>query len=210
MHGMNPMLAALLRFIESGDETGSGATPNTDTNATPTPGDDGADKAPAGDDKGEDAEEPATDDDDDNPLGEPGKKALQAEREARAEAVQRAKDAEKATTTLKNEAKALRADLDAARTEAATATTRADELERELWMYRALAEHPVPEEHRHLVKGDTAEEYLAAAESVARLSGVPGVVHTSGKSGDKKPTISSLDGGRQMFHDRHSTTSRKD
>ena len=209
MHGMNPMLAALLRFIESGDETGSGATPNTDTNATPTPGDDGADKAPAGDDKGEDAEEPATGDDDE-PLGEPGKKALQAEREARAEAVQRAKDAEKATTTLKNEAKALRADLDAARTEAATAAARADELERELWMYRALAEHPVPEEHRHLVKGDTAEDYMAAAESVARLSGVPGVVRTSGTSGDKKPNVSSLEGGRQMFHDRHSTTSRKD
>ncbi|MDO4240850.1 hypothetical protein, partial [Micrococcus sp.] len=190
---MNPAVAAVLRYIDAGAD-GEAAT------AAPTPTDHA--DSPAQPNEADAGTEATTDGDEpDEALGEPGKKALQAEREAKKVAEQSAKDAQtalaaeqQAHTTAKERVAALEADLAQVKEQAATAAA----TQRELDLMKALYEHRVPAEHRHLVKGDTAEELMAAAESIAQLAARPGVVPLSGTTGTTSPHTSSLDAGRDL------------
>lgn len=56
--------------------------------------------------------------------------------------------------------------------------------ERELWTARALAAHPhVPEDKRHLLRGDTEAEVAELAEALSAQYARPGVVPLSGTGG---------------------------
>lgn len=200
MHRNNPIVAALLCYIESGDDQGGSATDAPGT--APENGNENGQAAPETPERPEGENDESAKDSEDEPLGEGGIKALQAEREAKIAAEKRAREAEAASKSATTKITTLEKDVTDATSKAATAENRAAELERELWLYKALAEHPVPEEHRHLVKGDTADELLKAAESVSTLVGIPGVVHRSGTDGASRPAVSSLDAGRQLHRDR--------
>lgn len=175
---LNPALAATLRYIEAGaDGEAATATPTTSTGTTDT-----STQTPQG---AAGAEATTDGDQPDETLGEPGKKALQAEREAKKAAEQSAKDAQAALaaeqrqhTAAKERITALEAELATVKDQAATASTAA----RERDVLKALYEFGVPAEHRHLVKGDTAEELMDAAKSVATLAGRPDVVPQSGST----------------------------
>lgn len=137
--------------------------------------------------EGGSTEEPEAEDEDEtdnDELGGSGRKALDAERKARKTAEKKARDAER----------------------------KAVEAEQKLWFAEALVAHPVPEEYRHLVKGDTAEDLKKAAESVAALTASkPGVVRASGTNGDTSTVGTSVKSGRSLYRDQHtSKTKRKD
>lgn len=193
---MERLLLMGCRFAEG--NTGAG-TPPAEPAATPDPSKDPDPTV----DEGSGANNK------DEPLGEPGKKALDAERTARKAAEKRATEAEQraaAAEAKANPAKSTTTDGE----DPATGTPAApDDTQRELWFYKALAAHPVPEEHQHLVKGNTEEEVKAAAESVSKLSSRPGVVSTSGTTGEGSPTGTSVTTGRDLYRSRHNR-SRKD
>lgn len=136
----------------------------------------------------------------DEPLGEPGKRALERERADRKSAEDRAKTAEAELAKYRD---AEKTEVERAQGSAKDAADKLTSTERELWLYKALTDHPVPQEHRHLVRGDTEEEVKAAAESISQLSSRPGVVHESGTEGDGKPAGTSVNTGRDLFRSRH-------
>lgn len=143
---------------------------------------------------------------DEEKLGEGGKKALDSERESRKAAEKRASEAEAA---LKKYQDAEKTELQRAQESATDTATGLDKTQRELWLYKALADHPVPEEHRHLIQGNTEEEVLAAAESISQLANRPGVVKESGSNGNGGNTGSSISTGRDLFRERRNRN-RKD
>lgn len=104
---------------------------------------------------------------------------------------------------------AEKTDLERAKDSAKEAETELQTTQRELWLYKALADHPVPSEHRHLVKGDTEEDVRAAAEAISKLTRRPGVVKESGTTGDSKPSGTSVNTGRDLYRERHNHN-RKD
>lgn len=109
----------------------------------------------------------------DEPLGEPGLKALQAEREARAEAEKQAKElAEKVAAFEKAEQEKKDAELsevERARKEAAEATAELERVRLETARLGALAKYPVPEEYQDLVTGTDAETFEASAKKLHEL-----------------------------------------
>lgn len=184
------------RFVEG--NTGEGQSGDGQPQA-PTP----ADLFNKGD-KGGDlpTTKPATDKagEGDEPLGEPGKKALEVERQAKRDAEKRASDAE---AKLRQYEDANKTELERAQEAATAAATERDSALREAWLYRALVDYPVPAEHRHLITGNTAEEVMAAAESVSQLVNRPGVVKESGRSGDTSKTGSITEMRRQIAASRN-------
>lgn len=88
----------------------------------------------------------------------------------------------------------------AAEERAAEAEERAAAAEREVLRWRAIAEHHVPEEHHHLVRGDSLDDMREVAAALSQHSTIPGVVRLSGVQGDTRPDPMSwrdaLSGGR--------------
>lgn len=147
----------------------------------------------------------------DEPLGEGGMKALQAEREARAAAEAESKRLKAIVDA--SEASKL-SDIEKAQKERDEASTRASTLERENWRLAALAEHPVSKDNRDIVVGNDAESFLASAKRISELEAAAkgtaksGVVQKSGTSGgDPAPTGGSIDTGRDLYTSKHKPTS---
>lgn len=190
---LNPVISAMLRYIEAPEGTTDGAPP-----------------APEG------STRPDTQNSSDEPLGEPGKKALDAERTARKDAEDRARTAADALTEAQQQHQTTAAELETAtkriteleaetttlKEKAATAATQ----ERDLWRYRALAEHSVPKDLHDLVQGETEEQMQAAAKKLAGLS-VPDPTYEGlgGSRGLTPPTASSIEAGRDLFRSRRKT-----
>lgn len=142
----------------------------------------------------------------DEKLGEGGKKALDRERADRKVAEKRASEAEAA---LKQYQDAEKTELQRAQESASTVAADLEQTQKELWLYRALADHPIPEEHRHLVNGETEEEVREAAESISKLVHRPGVVKESGTGGGSSSAGTSVNTGRDLYRSRHNRN-RKD
>lgn len=119
----------------------------------------------------------------DDPLGEPGLKALQAEREAREKAEKELKELKeqqsKQSGTPPKEAEPA-GEKQASQPAAPDQSLAVARLE-------ALLDHPVPKEYRHLVQGDTKEEIEASAKAISELATRPGVVRESGQQGNSTP-----------------------
>lgn len=117
------------------------------------------------------------------PLGEPGLKALQAERDARAEAEKQAKElAEKLAAFEKAEQEKQDAELtelERARKDAAEANAALETARLETARLAALAKYPVPEEYQDLVTGKDAEAFEASAKKLHEL-------HAKATSGGKE------------------------
>ena len=107
----------------------------------------------------------------DAPLGEPGKKALQAERDARRQAEQQA-------AALQAQIDAINAekltDLEKAQQSAADAAARADEATREALRYRYAAKHGISDEDAALFLTGADEATISAqAERLAATLTAP-------------------------------------
>lgn len=148
---------------------------------------------------------PDGDKDPDERLGEPGLKALQSEREARAKAEKDLADARAALQQIED---AKLSDIQRAQKEAADAATTAASLRLENARLAALAEHPVPKDYQDLVTGTDAETFSASAKKVAALaaaaSGKVAPLDRIPDSGDRSKNNSvtpggSVAAGREMF-----------
>lgn len=105
------------------------------------------------------------------PLGEPGKKALQAERDAR-------KQAEQQAAALQAQIDAINAekltDLEKAQQSAADAAARADEATKEALRYRYAAKHGITDEDAALFLTGADEATISAqAERLATTLAAP-------------------------------------
>lgn len=138
-----------------------------------------------------DSDKSATDDkDDDEELGEGGKKALAAERKARAAAEKRLATLEEA------QKKADRAKLDdtaKAQAEAADAVERAEKAERRAALAEAIVKHGLSKEDIELLDGVPADQIDTRAKKLAarlKASGKPGTSggEATGSRGAQKPT----------------------
>lgn len=104
-------------------------------------------------------------------LGDPGKKALIAEREARKEAERTAAQYKK---QLDDAATAKMSDLDKAQTEAKTALERAEKAERDVLRYRIAAQHGINDSDADLFLTGSDEASMAAqAARYAELNQKP-------------------------------------
>lgn len=149
----------------------------------------------------------------DEKLGEPGLKALQAERDARAKAEKDAADAKAELQKIKD---GELSDIQRAQKERDEAASNAQKLERENWRLSALADNPVPEKYRHLVTGTDAASYAESAKAISELAAaaegkapkndpVPG----SGKRGEGSGSAAggSLAAGRELYEKKHKKNS---
>lgn len=99
-------------------------------------------------------------------LGEPGLKALQTERDARAKAE---KDLAEAKAALQKIEDAKLSDIQRAQKERDDAAAALAAAKSENARLAALAAHPVPKEYQDLVIGTDEASYLASAKKVAEL-----------------------------------------
>lgn len=143
---------------------------------------------------------------DEDKLGEPGLKALQAERDARA-AAERDRDAALAKIQKAEDEKL--SDIDKANKAAATAAADNVKLEQENLRLTAIAEHSVPKAWQHLVSGTDAASLAKSAEDVAKLvaqaegkKAAPEPVGESGTGGGTGGAGSSLAAGRERYEAR--------
>ncbi|CAH0233808.1 hypothetical protein SRABI26_02720 [Arthrobacter sp. Bi26] len=138
-----------------------------------------------------------------------GKRALQAERDARAAAEKRAADAEAKIQAAED---AKLSDIQLANKKATDAEERAAKLETANARLAALAKYPVPEKYQHLVNGTDAASFEASAKDVSELAGVQGKkrdpIHDSGdKSGDRGGAGTSVSAGRDLYASKHTKKS---
>lgn len=74
--------------------------------------------------------------------------------------------------------------------------------DREIWVLKALLQHPVAKEKHHLIAGNDEATILANAKLLSTPSApqrAPGVVPLSGTGGDLTPSGGSVAAGREMF-----------
>lgn len=141
-------------------------------------------------------------------LGEPGLKALQAEREARAKAEKDLTDARAALQKIED---AKLSDIERAQKERDEQAAENARLKSANARLAALATHPVPKDYQDLVTGTDEESYLASAKKISELyaraegkGNKPGPVHDSGsRSGESKTSGGSLSAGREAFAAKH-------
>lgn len=145
----------------------------------------------------------------DEKLGEPGIRALKAEREARDKAEKDLAEAKAALQKIEDE---KLSDIDRARKDVAEAAALTASLRLENARLAALATHPVPKDYQDLVTGTDAESFLASAKKVAALAAaatgkgnLPDPVRESGdrSSTDSTSTGGSISAGRAMFADKN-------
>ncbi|KUM34544.1 hypothetical protein [Arthrobacter sp. EpRS71] len=108
----------------------------------------------------------SADADKDGKLGEPGLKALQAERDARAKAE---KDAAEAKAELQKIKDSELSDIQRAQKERDDQAAENATLKATNARLAALAEHPVPKEYQDLVTGTDEASYLASAKKISDL-----------------------------------------
>lgn len=148
-------------------------------------------------------------------LGEGGKKALTAER-ARADKAE--KDARDLRAQLDKIAENQLSDIDRANKTASDAQAALADANTQIARLTALAKYPVPADYQDLVTGTDAESYEASAKKLhelhARAEGKapaprPDPVPGSGTRTDGNPAGNSVSAGRDLFAQRHksSTTS---
>lgn len=148
----------------------------------------------------------------DEPLGEGGLKALQAERDARALAERRAQEAE---AKVKEAEDAKLSDIEKATQAAAAAAAERDALKVSVARLTALATHPVPADYQDLVTGTDEASYLASAKKIsdlyARAEGktprVDPVPDSGNRSGDNAPAGTSVTTGRDLYKSKHNKNS---
>lgn len=137
-------------------------------------------------------------------LGEPGLRALQQERDARAAAEKRATDAEAKIQAAED---AKLSDIQRAQKERDDQAAENATLKATNARLAALAEHPVPKEYQDLVTGTDEATYLASAKKISELyaraegkAPKPDPVPGSGiRSGESKTSGGSLAAGREAF-----------
>lgn len=126
-------------------------------------------------------------------LGEPGKKALTAEREARKQAERKAAEYE---ARLKEIEDANLSELEKAQREAAEARETLARIQRDADRNRVALEKGVPSDLIEFITGDTAEDMAAKADLlVSRLNATPSAPkpdRTQGASG-KEPKTTTAD-----------------
>jgi hypothetical protein len=151
----------------------------------------------------------------DEKLGEPGLKALQAERDARTKAEKDLADARAALQKIED---AKLSDVERAQKEKAETSSENARLKLENARLAALAEHPVPKDYQDLVTGTDAESYLASAKKVAALaaaaSGKVAPLDPIPDSGDRSKSNSvtpggSVAAGREMFASKKKTSQKE-
>jgi hypothetical protein len=144
----------------------------------------------------------------DEKLGEPGLKALQAERDARAAAEKRAADAEAKIQAAED---AKLSDIQRAQKERDDQAAENAKLKAANARLAALAEHPVPKEYQDLVTGTDEASYLASAKKISELyakaegkAPKPDPVPGSGsRSGDNNAAGGSIAAGRDLYVSRN-------
>lgn len=149
----------------------------------------------------------------DEKLGEPGLKALQAERDARAAAEKRAAEAEAKIQAAED---AKLSDIQRAQKERDDAAAENAKLKATNARLAALAEYPVPKDYQDLVTGTDEASYLASAKKISELYAkaegkapkndpVPG----SGKRGEGSGNAAggSLAAGRELYEQKHKKNS---
>ncbi len=145
-------------------------------------------------------------------LGEPGLKALQAERDARAAEERRANELQAKLDQIDRD---KLSDIEKAKQEAQDKATEADNLRLENAKLRAIAKHSIPEDYQDLVHGTDADSFLASAAKVAALAakaaGVPDPtpkpdpIPDSGTGNkDKDKSGGSTAAGRDLYNSKHS------
>lgn len=146
----------------------------------------------------------------DEKLGEPGLRALQAERDARAAAEKRAADAEAKVQAAED---AKLSDIQRAQKERDDQAAENAKLKAANARLAALAEHPVPKDYQDLVTGTDEASYLASAKKIsdlyARAEGKapkPDPVHKSGTRTGDKPAEGSVASGRELYESKHKKT----
>lgn len=143
----------------------------------------------------------------DEKLGEPGLRALQSERDARAAAEKRAADAEAKIQAAED---AKLSDIQRANKERDDTAAESAKLLTTVARLTALAEHPVPKEYQDLVTGTDEASFLASAKKISELyaraegkapkpAPVPG---SGGRSEDGGSAGSSLSSGRDLYESR--------
>ena len=145
-------------------------------------------------------------------LGEPGKKALEAERERAKELERQLKEANEKNKAFED---AKLSDQERAEKKAREDAEELERLRNENLRLSALATHGIPAEYQALVKGKTAEELEEAAKLVSqlvasktqngnedpnarKLEPVP-----LSKSGGDGPSASTFQAGQDLYQQRH-------
>lgn len=145
---------------------------------------------------------------DESKLGDPGKAALQVERDARAMEKARA-DAAEAKLQAAEDAKL--SDIQKAQKERDDKETENAKLKVANARLTALADHPVPKEYQDLVTGTDEASYLASAKKISELyaraegkAPKPTPVPRSGnRSTDDNPSGGSVAAGRDLYESKH-------
>lgn len=142
----------------------------------------------------------------DEKLGEPGLKALQAERDARAAAEKRATDAEAKIQAAED---AKLSDIQRANKERDDKAAESAKLLTTVARLTALADWPVPKEYQDLVTGTDEASFLASAKKISELyaraegkAPKPAPVPGSGGRSEGGSAGSSLSSGRDLYESR--------
>lgn len=144
--------------------------------------------------------------DDDEQLGEGGKKALKAERDARSKAEKELAEARAALQEIED---AKLSDIERAKKERDEIAAETATLRTENARLAALATYPVPEKYQHLVIGTDEASFLASAKDVSELAAAAtkgtGVVSKSGTGSGGKPIGGSISEHRRQIAERKQT-----
>lgn len=142
----------------------------------------------------------------DEKLGEPGLKALQAERDARTKAEKDLADAKAALQRIEDD---KLSEIERARKDKEEAEKTVSQLRLETARLTALATHPVPADYQDLVQGTDADSFMASAKKVAELAAAaagggrkPDAIPDSGSrtpGSDPYSKGGSVAAGREMF-----------
>lgn len=161
--------------------------------------------------EGDSPSESTVDETVDEKLGDAGKKALNAERAARAKAETELRAAQ---VELQRIADSKLSDIEKANKAAAEAQARVVELETSNARLAALAKHPVPEEYQDLITGSDVASYEASAKKLSelyakaegkpfRMDPIPG---SGTRTGGQDPAGSTVSAGRDLYAQRHQKT----
>ncbi len=130
-------------------------------------------------------------------LGDAGKKALAAERDARKQAEKQAAEFKRRLDEIEQ---ANLSELEKAQKRAEAAEQALTTREKEIARLGVIAAKQIPAEYHDLIRGDTAEELEAAADKIAALLKAPAgpVIPNQGKTPDKAAPESADDWLRNL------------
>lgn len=174
---MSALCMASVRFIEGNDGTGAGGGEPKPSEGSETGKP--ADHAP----KPAEGEEP----------GENDGTTLESERK-------RADDAESLASGRAAELETKNQEIATLATTVSERDTTIKAKDREIWLLKAVIQHPVPKEKHHLLIGDDEATILANAKLLSEPSTGSGVIPESGTGGgSSNPSGGSVAAGRDMY-----------